>query len=91
MGVFHNECRLPTLGSNLNDIKLEGGEDGGEFIKKHKASWMHARSKSSDLEIALSPNCFIKSRIFFQMNKCYKATDIILFKIACSFPSGVIV
>jgi len=91
MGVFCNESLLPTLGSNLNSIKLEGGEDGREFIRKYKASWMDARSKSSDLEITLSPNCFIKSRMFFQMNKYYKATNIILFKIACPFPSGVIV
>lgn len=36
MGVFYNECRLPTLGSNLNDIKLEGGEDGGNSSKSIK-------------------------------------------------------
>lgn len=61
----------------------------GEFIRKYKASWMRAKFKSSDLEISLNINCFIKSWIFLQTNKCYKATNITLFKIACLFPSGV--
>lgn len=39
MGIFCNECRLPTLGSNIIDIKLEGGEDvGGNSSKNIKPS-----------------------------------------------------
>lgn len=36
MGVFYNEWHLPTLWKNLNDIKLEGGKDGGNKSKNTK-------------------------------------------------------
>lgn len=83
MGVFYNEWHLPTLWRNLNYIKLEGVRMG-ELIKKYKARQMYTGSKRSYLKIALSPNCFIKSQIFFHINKYYKATSILQDSLAVS-------
>lgn len=90
MGVFYNEWHFPTFWRDLNYIKLEGVRMG-ELIKKYQASQMYTGSKRSDVKTALSSNCFIKSQIFFHINKYYKANSIILFRIASLFPSGVMV
>lgn len=70
MGVFYDEYHLPTLGRNLNNIKVEGGEDwkrnSSKHIKTYKSSWMHTGSKSSDVEIESSPNWLLNHGYYFK-------------------------